>query len=106
MAKEKQPPYICHIFICTHDRGGRKEACADHESPAMRQIVKQEIKERGWKGRVRVSPCGCVGMCEDGPVVLLYPQKICFTEVSLDDMHQILSRVEGIVRSSPMETKG
>jgi (2Fe-2S) ferredoxin len=72
----------------------------------MRQILKQEIKNRGWKGRVRVSPCGCVGMCEDGPVVLMYPQKICFTEVSLDDIHQILSRVEEVLKSRPVTTKG
>lgn len=106
MANESQSPYICHIFVCTHDRGGEKESCADHESTAMRQILKQEIKDRGWKGRVRVSPCGCVGMCEDGPVVLMYPQKICFTEVSLDDIHQILSRIEEVLKSSSVTAKG
>ena len=94
MAELKESPFVCHVFVCTNDRLGKKKSCADGNSPAVRKALKQAISDRGWKGRVRVSQSGCLGLCAKGPNVMIYPQKIWFSDVSTDDVDLIISKTE------------
>jgi (2Fe-2S) ferredoxin len=100
MASQKEAPYICHVFVCTNDRKGERRSCADGNSGLIRKTLKQEVGDRGWKKHVRVSKCGCMGLCANGPNVIIYPQKIWFPEVSVDDIGKILSKVEEILHQS------
>ena len=100
MANQKESPYVCHVFVCTNDRGGKRKSCADQNSPQIRASLKQEFNNRGWAGKVRVSQCGCMGLCANGSNVMIYPQKIWFSEVSTDDIGQIVSKVEEILNES------
>lgn len=94
MAEQKESPYVSHVFVCTNDRGGKRKSCADNDSPAIRKALKAEVADRGWKGRVRVSQSGCMGLCAKGPNVMIYPQKIWFSDVSTDDVDLIISKIE------------
>jgi (2Fe-2S) ferredoxin len=100
MATKKESPYVCHIFVCTNDRGGERRSCADQDSPLIRKNLKQIVSNKGWEKHVRVSQCGCMGLCASGPNVIIYPQKIWFSAVSMDDIEQILSKVEEILNES------
>jgi len=100
MSNQKESPYICHVFVCTNDRGGERKSCADQNSPLIRTTLKQEVGKRNWQKHVRVSQCGCMGLCANGPNVMIYPQKIWFSEVSTDDIEQIVSKVEEILDES------
>jgi (2Fe-2S) ferredoxin len=97
MSKKLTSPYKCHVFVCTNDRGGKAKACADGESPRVRSALKEEIERRGWRGKVRVSKSGCMGLCQDGPNVIIYPQKTWFSGVSPDDLGRVISDVEEIL---------
>ena len=97
MANENESPYVCHVFVCVNDRGGVRKSCADGDSPTVRSALKQEINDRGWKGKVRISQCGCMGLCPKGPNVILYPRKIWFSDVSPDDVGRIVSKIEEIL---------
>ena len=98
MVKENTSPYICHVFVCTNDRGGTRKSCADGKSLLLRSALKREIKDHGWQGKVRVSKSGCMGLCGQGPNVMLYPQQIWFSDVSRDDLAEIIKRVDDIVQ--------
>jgi len=98
MARIIQAPFICHIFICTFDREGKKKSCADNNSPEIRKALRAAVADRGWEDRVRVSQSGCLGACDSGPVVIIYPQDIWFSEVTKDDIGLILSKVEEILK--------
>ena len=97
MAELKESPYVSHIFVCTNDRGGKRKSCADNDSPAVRKALKEAVADRGWKGRVRVSQSGCMGLCAKGPNVMIYPQKIWFSDVSTDDVDLIISKTESFL---------
>jgi (2Fe-2S) ferredoxin len=62
-------------------------------SPEIRDHLKEEVEKRGWKPRVRVSQSGCLGLCAKGPNVMLYPQGVCFSGVTLADADEILDKV-------------
>ncbi|MCF7849802.1 MAG: (2Fe-2S) ferredoxin domain-containing protein [Kiritimatiellales bacterium] len=94
---ENQSPYICHLFVCTNNRGGERTSCADGGSPAFKAAIKQEIADRGWKGRVRVSEAGCLGLCEKGPNIIIYPHKIWFSAVTANDLPEIFQTLEDIM---------
>ena len=97
MAKRNESPFVCHVFVCTNDRQGKRKSCADGESATVRSSLKKAVYDRGWKGRVRVSQSGCLGLCEQGPNVILYPQKTWFSHVSTDDVGEILSALEAVM---------
>jgi len=93
---KKQPaPYLCHIFVCTNVRENRPDnpGCGAKGGAELKTILKQAIKDRGWKGRVRVSTTGCMGLCGTGPNVLLHPQGVHFPAVTPNDLDSILEQV-------------
>jgi len=99
MADKKESPFISHIFVCTNDRGGERKSCADNNSQLVRSKLKEAVNEKGWKGKVRVSQSGCMGLCAKGSNVIIYPQKIWFAGVLPDDVEEIVSTVQGIIGS-------
>ena len=59
----------------------------------MRDYAKQRSKELGLArpGGVRVNLAGCLGRCEQGPVIVIYPQGIWYTYVDQDDIEEIIT---------------
>ena len=90
-------PYIAHLFVCTNDRKGERKSCADNQSQLVRARLKEVADERGWKGKVRISNSGCMGLCAKGPNVMIYPQKIWFSGVSPEDVDDIVAAIERIL---------
>ena len=91
-------PYKCHVIVCVNDRQGQRKSCADGNSQEIRQRLKEAIASRGWpKNDVRVSQGLCLGLCQSGPNVMIYPENILFSHVTLEDLPSILEKVEGIM---------
>ena len=90
-------PFVCHVLVCVNDRQGARKSCADGQALAMKDLLKDEVARRGWKPRVRVSQCGCLGLCEKGPNIMIYPQGIWFSGVTEKDAPSILDTLEEIL---------
>jgi (2Fe-2S) ferredoxin len=99
MASKSESPYFCHVFVCTNDRHEKRKSRADGDSHSMRSFLKQEIYNRGWKGRIRVSQSGCFGLCESGPNVLIYPQQFWYSNVTREDLEKIIAQIETIIEA-------
>ncbi|HDZ90512.1 MAG: (2Fe-2S) ferredoxin domain-containing protein [Deltaproteobacteria bacterium] len=97
MAEKGKAPFVCHIFVCTNDRGGKRKSCADNNSRQVRSRLKEIVNDRGWKGKARVSQSGCMGLCAKGSNVIIYPQGIWFSGVLPEDVEEIAATVVGIV---------
>ena len=92
----QKPKY--HIFVCTSSRpnGQQKGFCHTKEGVAVMSKFMEEIEERGIGGEVFLSNSGCFGICEQGPVVVVYPDNVWYGSVTLDDVTEILdSHIEG-----------
>lgn len=97
MPTQNESPYVGHVFVCTNDRGGERKSCADSNSLMVKSKLKDAVNENGWKGRVRVSTSGCMGLCANGANVMIYPQKVWFSEVFPDDVDEIVSAIEPLM---------
>ena len=96
---------LCHIFVCVNDRGGTRKSCADEASPELKDALKQGVSDRGWKARVRVSHSGCMGLCAEGPNVMIHPQGIWFRQARPSDAPAILDEVERLLGTAEAEGK-
>jgi (2Fe-2S) ferredoxin len=103
MPNKNESPYAAHVFVCTNDRGGEKKSCADNNSQSVKSQLKEAVNEKGWKGKVRISTSGCMGLCARGSNVMIYPQKIWFSEVLPDEVDEIISTVDRIMATDTIE---
>lgn len=51
---------------------------------------RNEIDKAGLSDTVKVRTTGCHGFCERGPLVVIYPQKIFYQRVQIDDVAEIV----------------
>jgi len=92
-----------HLFVCQHGRPEGSDSCAARWD-ALEQIgrLKGMLREAGL-GQVRVSKSGCLGPCEKGPNLLLYPQRLWFHEVGESDLPAVVDRIRAAVESEKGE---
>ncbi len=53
---------------------------------------KSEIEKQGLQADVNTRETGCPGFCERGPVVVIYPDEICYLQVTPEDVPEIVSQ--------------
>ena len=51
-----------------------------------------EIEKQGLKAEVNTKGTGCPGFCERGPIVVIYPEEICYLQVKPEDVPEIVSQ--------------
>lgn len=91
-----KPEY--HIFVCTSSRvgGQQKGFCHSKSSVQIVESFLEEIEDRGLGGKVMVSNTGCFGLCERGPVVVVYPDNVWYGSVAVEDVEEIMDEhIEG-----------
>jgi len=86
--------YRHHLFVCTNQRKDGKTCCADFGAEKARAYLKQRCKELGihGKGEVRINDAGCLDRCEEGPVLVVYPEETWYTYVDREDLEEIITR--------------
>lgn len=58
----------------------------------MRDYAKKRCKQLGIHepGNVRINNAGCLNRCEEGPVIVVYPQETWYTYIDRDDIDEII----------------
>ena len=52
----------------------------------------EELKKNGVEAKIDLKKTGCHGFCEQGPLVVIHPQEICYTKVKASDVPEIVSQ--------------
>ena len=86
------PFYKKHVFFCTNQKDKNKKCCQMGDASVMCQYAKERIKalDMGGEGGIRVSSSGCLGRCEEGPCVVIYPEGVWYTYQTQEDIEEIL----------------
>ena len=77
--------YRAHVLCC----GGT--GCTSSGSAQIIERFEQKIKEAGLEKEVKVVRTGCFGLCEAGPVVIVYPEGTFYSRVKVEDVDEIVS---------------
>ncbi len=86
--------YRHHVFFCTNQRQDGRACCQDHNAQALRDHAKQRVKALGLAGPggVRINNAGCLDRCNEGPVMVIYPEAVWYTYVDREDVDEIIDR--------------
>jgi len=52
---------------------------------------KEEMEKSGIAAKIQSKETGCPGFCERGPVVVIYPEEICYLQVAPQDVPEIVA---------------
>ena len=73
-----------HVLVC----GGT--GCTSSDSPKIIEKLNEEITGAGLEKEVKVVQTGCFGLCEAGPVVVIYPEGSFYSHVKVSDVPEIV----------------
>ena len=48
-----------------------------------------ELKLKG-EGKIRINKAGCLDRCDEGPVIVVYPEAVWYTYVDNEDVEEII----------------
>ena len=77
--------YRSHVLVC----GGT--GCTSSGSAKLIERFEEQLKEKGLDKEVKVIRTGCFGLCEAGPVVIVYPEGTFYSRVKAEDVDEIVS---------------
>ena len=87
------PYFDKHVFFCTNQRANNEGCCNNHAAQKMRDYVKDKVKQLGISSasnRIRINSAGCMDRCDDGPVIVVYPEGTWYTYVDESDLDEII----------------
>ena len=92
-----------HVFFCCNQREAPETCCNNQGAAELHAYAKNRVKALGLngKGKVRINRAGCFDRCEEGPVLVVYPEAVWYTYVDKSDIDEIIDR--HIVRGEVVE---
>jgi len=92
-----------HVFVCTNIReaGHPRGCCSAKDSGAIRERLKELVKQRGLARKIRVNTAGCLDQCEHGVTIVVYPETVWYGFVKMTDVEEILD--SHLVAGHPVE---
>lgn len=77
--------YRSQVLVCTGT------GCTSSGSPNIIKKFEEEIAKAGLEKEVKVVNTGCFGLCETGPVVIIYPEGAFYSHIKVDDVERIVA---------------
>ncbi|OOZ35955.1 (2Fe-2S) ferredoxin domain-containing protein [Solemya velesiana gill symbiont] len=84
--------YQRHLFFCVNQREDGEACCQQFNARDAHGYVKERLKSMDLHGagQVRANKSGCLGRCERGPVLVVYPEAVWYTYVDREDLDEII----------------
>ena len=79
-----------HLFVCTQQKPEGVPSCPASGSFAVLGALDREIQARGLDNDVQLTTCGCMGLCDEGPVMVVYPAGVWYRRVQVADVSEIV----------------
>jgi NADP-reducing hydrogenase subunit HndC len=87
--------YERHVLVC----GGT--GCTSSGSPKIIEELEKEFAEKGLKDKVQIVKTGCFGLCERGPIMIVYPEGSFYSRVKVEEIPRIVD--EHLIGGNPVK---
>jgi NADH-quinone oxidoreductase subunit F len=85
-AKQRIDPEKPCIAFCTGT------GCLAYGTQKLVDKFREEINSRNIGDQVYIRNTGCHGFCERGPMAVIYPKKIFYQQIKMDDVPEIIEK--------------
>lgn len=94
-----------HIFICAQRRpdGHPRGSCGAKGADGLYDAFARELIKRNLQNSIALTNTGCLGPCQGGANVLVYPEGIMYSWVEAEDAAKIVE--EHLVGGTPWADK-
>ena len=83
-------PFRFHLFVCTQQKPEGVPSCPASGSFAVLDTLDREIQARSFSSDVQLTTCGCMGLCDEGPVMVVYPAGVWYRRVQPSDVSELV----------------
>ncbi|MBI5257895.1 MAG: (2Fe-2S) ferredoxin domain-containing protein [Burkholderiales bacterium] len=82
------------VFVCTQQRppGHPRGSCAAKAATPLLQGLWAELQKRQAYEQVAITYAGCLGPCDGGPNLLVYPEGVLYQRVTPEDIPELFER--------------
>ena len=87
--------YERHVLVC----GGT--GCTSSNSGKVIEKLEAEFEAKGLKDKVQIVKTGCFGLCERGPIMIVYPEGSFYSRVNVDEIPRIVD--EHLIGGNPVK---
>ncbi len=89
-----EPIFDKHVFVCLNNREkDPASSCAGKNGQAVFDELKAKIKALNLNQNVRVNRAGCLGQCEKGLTIVIYPKAQWLYNVKIEDVDGIIEKI-------------
>jgi (2Fe-2S) ferredoxin len=78
-----------HVLVCTASH------CAQKGANDVAGRLRLEIIRKGLDTQILVNNCGTIDLCDIGPNVVVYPDNIIYSGVTIKDIPEIIEHLKG-----------
>ena len=87
--------YEKHVLVC----GGT--GCTSSGSQKLIEKLEEEINQKGLAEKVQIVRTGCFGLCEKGPIMIVYPEGAFYSRVEPKEITRIVD--EHLIGGNPVK---
>jgi NADH:ubiquinone oxidoreductase subunit F (NADH-binding)/(2Fe-2S) ferredoxin len=73
-----------HVLIC----GGT--GCTSSKSDLIKKRFEEKVIEVNLENEIQIVSTGCFGLCEEGPIVIVYPEGSFYSRMTIDRVDEIV----------------
>ncbi len=84
-------PFGHHVFVCTQAKPEGVTCCPGNGAWRVLGALEKEAISQGLDDQTQFSSCGCLGLCDEGPIVIVYPEGVWYRKVRSTDAAEIVS---------------
>lgn len=86
------PKPLKHVFVCAQSRppGHPRGSCAQLGCATVLQTFSQQFEANQLHGQFSLTSTGCLGACDIGPTVIVYPDAVMYSKVQPGDVAEII----------------
>lgn len=83
--------YDVHIFVCTNERkNSTRRSCGEQHGLMLVEKLKESFAKYSIEGKLRIQRSGCLGICDLGPTIAIYPEGAFYVNVQLNDVEELV----------------